>query len=356
MTRMKAKVIQVVAPGKLDVVEREIPQLHPEDLLVKIDMSGVCGTDIHEVYHPQPYSGSQRRYPAFIGHEPVGTIVEMGPNAPKTDSDGMPIGVGDRIIYVGIGRTGKRHIPSIGGAYAEYAYVGGDYTIYKVKESIPVETAVLAEPFENSLRIMGRAFQPGVPYSLNCMGPGKIVVIQGSGCLGILEVAVAKLCGAYKVVVIGAPENRLDMCRKFGADLVINFQKTTEVDRADIIKSLTPRGVGPDVVLEIAGAPEAFREAINLVCRGGTVVEAGHFTYRGTIEINPEILIRKDMQIFGHGAFSTNDFRNALRIFEAYADMFPFDKVVTHKFPLEQAMDAINLSREGGCVKAVIVP
>ena len=353
---MKAKVVVVTEPGKLDIIEREIPQLQPEDMIVKIDMSGVCGTDIHEVYDAQPYSGRQRNYPAFLGHEPVGTIVEMGDNAPKTDSDGTPIKVGDRIIYVGIGRTTRRHIPSVGGAFSEYAYVGGDYTIYKVLSSIPVETAVLAEPFENAIRAMGRAFQPGVPYSLNCMGPGKIVVIQGSGCIGILEIAVAKLCGAYKVIVIGAPKNRLDMCRQFGADLVINFQKTTEEERAQMIKSLTPRGIGPDVVMEIAGAPEAFREALNLVCHGGTVVEVGHFTYRGTIEINPEILVRKDLQVFGHGGFSTSDFRNALRLSEAYANLFPFDKIVTHKFPLEQTMDAIDLSREGGCVKAVIVP
>jgi len=353
---MKSKVVVVTEPGKLDIIEREIPQLQPEDMLVKIDMSGVCGTDIHEVYHPQPYSGSQRSYPAFLGHEPVGTIVEMGDKAPKTDSDGTPIKVGDRIIYVGIGRTTRRHIPSIGGAFAEYAYVGGDFTIYKVPPSIPMETAVLAEPFENGLRGLGRAFQPGLPYSLNCMGPGKIVVIQGSGCIGIMTVAAAKLCGAYKIIVIGAPENRLEMCRKFGADLTINFMETTEEERAEMIKSLTPRGVGPDIVMEIAGAPEAFREALNLVCRGGTVVEVGHFTYRGTIEINPEILIRKDMQIFGHGGFSLSDFRNALRLFEAYGDQFPFHQVVTDKFPLEQTMDAINLSREEGCVKAVIVP
>lgn len=353
---MKSKVVVVTEPGKLDIIEREIPQLQSEDLLVKIDMSGVCGTDIHEVYDAQPYSGQKRNYPASLGHEPVGTIVEMGDNAPKTDSDGTPIKVGDRIIYVSIGRTTRRPIPYIGGAFSEYAYVGGDYTIYKVPPSVPLETAVLAEPFENGLRGLGRAFQPGLPYSLNCMGPGKIVVIQGAGCIGIMTLAAAKLSGAYKVIVIGAPENRLGMCRQFGADLVINFMETTEEERSEMIKGLTPRGVGPDIVIEAAGAPKAFREALNLVCRGGTVVEVGHFTYRGTIEINPEILIRKDMQIFGHGGFSISDFRNALRLFEAYGDWLPFNQVVTHKFPLEQTMDAIEMSREEKCVKAVIVP
>jgi len=353
---MKSKVIVVTEPGKLDIIEREIPQLQSEDMLVKIDMSGVCGTDIHEVYSPQPYTGRQRSYPANLGHEPVGTIVEMGDKAPKTDSDGTPIKVGDRIAYVGIGRTTRRPIPSIGGAFSEYAYVGGDFTIYKVPPSIPVETAVLAEPLENGLRGLGRAFQPGLPYSLNCMGPGKIVVIQGSGCIGIMTLAAARISGAYKVIVVGAPENRLEMCRRFGAALVINFKETTEEERAEMIKGLTPRGVGPDIVIEAAGAPTAFREALDLVCRGGTVVEVGHFTYRGTIEINPELLIRKDMQIYGHGGFSLSDFRNALRLFEAYGDLLPFDQVVTHKFPLEQTMEAIEISREEKCIKAVIVP
>jgi L-iditol 2-dehydrogenase len=219
---------------------------------------------------------------------------------------------------------------------------------------MPTRIASLTEPLAGATRAVERAYLPGVPDREQGMGPGKTVLIQGSGPVGILMVAVAKIVGAAKVMVVGAPDNRLQLCRELGADLTINFMDTTPEQRAATIRAETPFGVGPDVVIEAAGAPSAFVEAIDLVRTAGIVIEHGHFTPRGTIPFDPTPIVLKDIQLYGNKGYYS--FNTAVRILESNWERVPFDKVVTHEFPLAQAQEAMEMARRQECMKAVFVP
>jgi L-iditol 2-dehydrogenase len=321
--------------------------------------------------------GVKRTYPYGIGHETVCAIAAMGANAPRQDANGAPLAVGDRIVYMGarcgecyycrvlnqeilcngrgIGRR-ERNVPRIGGGYADYVYVPGNAVIVRIPDTVSTKAAVLTEPLAGAARAIERAYIPGVPDRHQGMGPGKTVLIQGSGPVGILLVVLARIVGAYKVMVVGAPDNRLEVCKALGADLVLNFTRTSAEERAKAIRAMTPFDIGPDIVIEAAGAPSAFIEAIDVVRRGGTIVEHGHFTYRGTIPIDLTPIVLKDLQILGNTGYYSSGFDTAVRLLEANAGKIPFERVVTHEFPLSKAQEALEAARGQECVKAVLIP
>jgi len=254
-----------------------------------------------------------------------------------------------------IGRRARR-TPFIGGGYADYTYIRGDALMVRIPDSVPTRAAVLVEPLAGATRAIERAYIPGVPDRHQGMGPGKTVVVQGSGPVGALLVALARIVGAYKVMVIGAPENRLKICQELGVDLTLDFTRTSEEERAEIIRGQTPHGIGPDIVIEAAGALRAFIEAINLVRPGGTIVEHGHFTYRGTIPFDPMPIVRKDIVIIGNTGYYSSGFDTAVKILEANVGRVAFERIVTHEFPLAQAQEAVEAARREVALKAVLVP
>ena len=368
----KSRVVVCTSPGRVEIQEVALPEIMPSDILGKVEASGVCGTDVHWVFD----ENRGRTYPFDVGHEVVASIAEMGKDAPKQDINGNPLKEGDRIVAmwpscgecyackvmmqpmfcIGQGGLGRfaRQTPRIGGGYADYAYIRGDVQLVRIPDSVSTKAASLTEPLAGATRAIERAYLPGIPDREQGMGPGKIVVIQGSGPVGALMVAVAKISGAYKVIVIGAPDGRLELCKRVGADVTFNFMETTVEQRAEAIRALTPHCIGPDIVIEAAGAPAAFVEAIDLVRRGGIIVEHGHFTPRGTIPFDPVPIVLKDLQIYGNKGYYT--FNTAVKILEANADRVPFEDLVTHEFPLSQAQEALDAAHSQVAMKAVIVP
>jgi len=371
---VKTKAVVAVAQGKVEVREYPLEPLHPRDARAKVNMNAICGSDVHWLFDeekPQPH----------YGHEWVGTLVEIGAQFPGVDKYGQKLEVGDKVSVVGA-RCGKcyactvlrqpnlcmgwpkeyprpeRAFPRNYGGMAEYFTIVEGSEVFKVPGDMPDEVATLADPLAISLYAMERAYQPGVPSRGHGMGPGQIVCIQGAGAIGLMLVALSRLSGAYKTVVIGAPQMRLDMCERFGADKTINiFAVADPAQRAAMVREMTPFAVGPDVVFEAAGVPAAFAEGIDLVRRGGTYVEVGHFSHRGKVEIDPYELCRKNINLFGSWTTEPpSDRGKALRLFEEYADAFPWQEVVTHRFELEEAQAAFELAKRQECMRAVVVP
>ena len=370
----RSRVAQVTAPGKVEVVEVEVPEIHPEDMLIKVEMAGICGTDVYLVHNPRPFPWWEPRYPMPLGHEPVGRIAKMGSRAPRVDSLGQPVTEGDRVVYTYrtcgtcyactilhqpmfcFHNPPRREFPRIGAAFADYVYLPENTPIFRVPDDMPSEVAVLTEPFSGSLRSFQKAAGPGVSERYQGFGLGMNVVIQGSGTIGVLHTVAARLSGAHKVIVIGAPASRLEICKLFGADEVINFLETTEEERARLIKGMTPWGYGPDLVVEAAGAPAAFKEALDLVRRGGIILEFGHFTDHGTVPINPMLMVYKDVTIYGSNGYGPNAYAATIKVLDSYWRQVPFEKAVTHRFGLDQAADAVEIARKQECVKAVVIP
>ncbi len=375
--RGTSRIVQVVKPGHIEILERPIPPLDPRDLLARVELAGVCGTDVHLAFDAELNPERPPVYPFNLGHEAVSTIVEMGDEAPRTDVLGAPLGVGDRIVAFGP-RCGECYfcrvleqsvlcrkvlrgrrdpaVHEIGGTYADYLYIRGDAFIVRVPDGVSLQAAALVEPLAGATRAIERACMPGVPDHHQGLGPGKSVLVQGAGPIGALLTILARQAGAARVMVIGSPEHRLRRCRELGADLVLDFRETSAPERAQAIRALTPHGLGPDIVVEAAGAPAAFVEAMSLVRPGGTIVEHGHFTYRGTTPIDLTPIVLKDLQILGNLGYYNSGFATAVRVLEAQAARVPFESLITHTFPLAAAVEALETARREECMKAVVNP
>ncbi len=354
--RTKAAVL--VSLGRIETHEYGVPEVKPKDMLLQVEMSGICGTDVHMIYSRDPFPGTEHFYPQILGHETVGRILEMGKEARRLDATGLPLEIGDRVTLLSGHAEGVSDpvLRGWGRGWSTYRYVHGETArIYKLPREIPPEVGVLVEPMAVGVKAVERAIEPSGPNVLRGLGPGKSVVVQGSGPIGLMIAIMARLCGAYEIVVVGAPEARLEMCREFGADHTINIDEIkAPEERIAKVKGLIPDGA--DIVFEAAGVPAAFMEGIEMVKGGGVYVEVGHFTDRGTIPVNPYILCRKDINLYGSWGVGPYGFIRSRRIIEKYYRSMPLHKIVTHRFAIERAAEAVETARKGECMKAAIAP
>lgn len=168
--------------------------------------------------------------------------------------------------------------------------------------------------------------------------------------------AAAKAAGGYPVIGIEGVPLRMAMAKDFGVDVVIDMNEyPTPEARLEQVLGLTG-GLGADVVLEMAGVPSAFAEALQLVRQGGRVVEFGHFTDVGTVPINPQHIVNKEVDLLGVFAYQNSQIGTALNLLRNTHDRFPYERLITHRFPVEKAVDALRAGRDKACVKGMIVP
>lgn len=368
---VKAAILEDVR--KIKVVDYPEPKVEDNGILLKMELCGVCGTDMHL------YEGNMKiPFPVIPGHEWVGVIEEIGEKAKGYESRGHPLDVGDRITVVpGTNRycgecyfckfmphkpslcTGRKVMgvnqssdvyPHLVGGWAEKIYVNAEkYWVFKVPEEVTPEVAVLSEPMAVSSRALERAYAPGIPTVGEGFGFGQSVVVQGAGAIGLLAVASAKIAGAGNIISIDMVDERLKMAEDLGADHVIDMRQFTTVeDRVAEVKQLT-NNLGGDVVIEAVGFPAAFAEGIELTRRGGKFVEVGHYTNPGTVPVNPHTICNKDMDILGSWTYPPTQFGTVLELMRLAKDRIPLEKIVTHKFKVEDAQKSIDTlkAREG---------
>ncbi len=361
---VKAAILEDVR--KLKVVDYPEPKVEDNGILMKMELCGVCGTDMHL------YEGNMKiPFPVIPGHEWVGIIEEIGEKAKGYEVKGQPLDVGDRITVVpGTNRycgecyfcrfmphkptlcTGRKVMgvnmssaeePHLLGGWAEKIYVDAEkFWVYKVPEEVAPEVAVLSEPMAVSSRALERAYAPGMPTFGEGFGIGQSVVVQGAGAIGLLTIATAKLAGAGNIISVDMVDDRLAMAEKMGADHVIDMrQYTTSEDRVKEVQRLT-NGLGGDVVIEAVGAPVAFAEGIDMTRRGGKFVEVGHYTNPGSVPVNPHTICNKDMDILGSWTYPPTQFSTVLELMRLAIDRLPLDEIVTHKFKVEDVQVSID--------------
>ncbi len=366
-----------LGPEQLEIKDFPKPKIARDCALLKVTNCGVCGTD------PHIFSGHLKvPTPTILGHEFSGILEEMGPDFPKKDMLGKALKEGDAVtlgtslvcgecyycrfmphrnnlcencdIY-GITMTCDNP-PYLFGGYAEYVYLYPNTWVFKVPEGLTLEEAALADPMACATKTFERAFQPGLPSSWDGFGIGKSVVIQGLGTIGIMAAAAAKAAGAYPVIGIEGVPLRMEMAKKFGVDVIIDLAKfPTAEEKVQEVKKLT-NGIGPDVVLEMAGVPNVFAESIMLARPGGKVVEFGHFTDVGADAINPQHIVNKDLEIYGVFAYPNSQIATSLTLMQQTKDRFPYHELITHRFPVEKSVEALKAGRDRTCVKSMIVP
>jgi len=363
-------------PGKLSI-ERFPESPPPRDgAILHPTHCGVCGTD------PHMYSGHLAvPMPLVMGHEFSGILKGWGPDFPARDVYGQDLKPGDAVA---VGTTlscgtcyycrfvpqrenlcqnvniygitlGSEDAPHVRGAYSELMYLFPQTWLFKLPSNVSLKMAALSDPIACGTRALERAFGPGLPWAGEGMGLGKSVVVQGLGPIGIVTGAAARAMGASPVIGIDRIPMRMDMAKRFGFDEILSLEDLPDLeDRVAAVRSMT-RGLGADVVVEVVGLPMAFAESLRLVRRGGRIVEFGHFTDNGTMALNPQQIVNLDVDILGSYAYPNSQIGTSLAFLSRYADVYPFEDLVTHTFPVAQTEEAIHASRDKLCVKAMVV-
>ncbi|NMC14256.1 MAG: zinc-binding dehydrogenase [Chloroflexi bacterium] len=382
----KVKAVVMVAPGKVELQELPYPDhLEPGAVIVKMEMSGICGTDKHAYMGEVTlYGGTETEqdmvYPTVHGHENSGIVVEMNGTGSEIEYSGKDLKIGDRVTncpnvicgrcwycrnvhgypycaeHQGIGMTYySNQFPYIVGGWGEYMYLPPKAWIYKVPEYIPVEYACLVELFVVAA-LLDRAKEYGA-YGGKGFHFGDTVVIQGAGAIGMMMIAKARILGAGKIIALDPMDKKLDLSKEFGADIGINVSKYTNEELVQYIRDET-EGRGADVVVETVGRPEVIPVGLEMMRRGGTYMETGNFVDTGaTVELNVHRHIAaKNALIFGNTNHPHDGYYAALEMMWRYRHEYPFEKLITHRFRLDQAQEAIKKSFEEDALKVVFAP
>ena len=366
MQHAKASVLEKFnAP--LQLREWPLPEkVEPGAALVRTEMAGICGTDVHLWKGELPIS-----LPIILGHETVGRIDQLGAGL-QTDWTGQPLKVGDRVTWnssISCGRCyycaekrqptrcphrraygiGHRcdQSPHFLGGYAEFHYLQPGTTIFKLPDDLPTESMVGAGCA--LITAIHGVERTGLQWQ-------DAVVVQGAGPVGIAALAVAKSAGASQVIVIGGPKHRLEMAKRFGAGHLIDLDeaKTPEA-RITRVRELTG-GYGADAVLECVGAPPAVVEGMEMCRDGGKYLVLGHYCDAGAVAFNPHVITRKQLQVFGSWSSEPRHLKMAIEFLRQHRREFPFDSTVSHRFPLDQANEALATTARWQSAKSVIVP
>jgi len=332
--------------------------------LVKIDACSICGTDVHL------WQGSLSltvNLPVIIGHEMVGTLVELG-HGVEHDSVGNPLRLGDRVVYTHTAcgscffcttarmptlcsnrraymYENMEQEPRLLGGFSEYGYVLPQAGRLKVPENVPNELASLSSC---ALRSVMNAMS-----QLGDIEPWQVVVIQGLGPLGLLAIANAKVRGARKVIAIGAPDARLELARAFGADLCISIEHTSAQERLDIVQSQT-EGRGGDIVAEFTGVPAAFVEGLHLCRKGARYLIVGQLG-EGTTELAPSLIVKKNITVIGSFSGDARSYALALDFISTHLNDFPFERMITGRYKLDDVNVALERMKTMQEIKPVIL-
>jgi threonine dehydrogenase-like Zn-dependent dehydrogenase len=340
--------------GHFVIGEYPIPDPVPGAILARIELCGVCGTDIH-TWHAPPEAVFGLDYPISLGHEISAKVEALGGGV-STDSIGQPLAVGDRIgfipaihcgrcYYCRIAKTPEKctswitygtwgnadQEPHFTGGYSDYIYLHHPNT-FLLKSSTTAERTAFMEPMAVVVHSLLHAQ----------IEPGDTVVVQGSGPIGLLTIGACKIAGASRIIATGRRNRRrLDLAKGMGADLTIcQADMPSAKDRKEFVFDNSLNLVGADVVINTAGVAEAFKESLNFVRDSGTVVEVGNFVDSGTIEFNPcRDLLEKGIKIIG--SFD-NEAEHFVRSLPLIADeRIPLDSIITHRVPLGDVEKAL---------------
>ena len=370
----------LVAPGELELRRYPYPQqIEPGAVLLRMLASGICGTDKHTFRgETEQYAGTDHArttpFPIIQGHENVGVVEEIGAGGALA-SDGTPLRVGDRVVpapnwscgacasclrgfpyYLcrqlenyGNSLTSERP-PHLFGGWAEYLYLLPGTPIFRVPAELPLEVAVLTELFAvtHSLELAARLPRPAGFY------PGDAVAVVGVGPVGVVHAAKAALMGAARVIAVDRHSFRLDLAADVGAtDCILADEDGAET--AARIRALS--GGGVDVVVDATGVPETFLPCVDAVRDGGTLIEVGAFVDLGPVAFNPAVLCGRNLTLLGVGGEDARAYPGALALLARHHERVPFAHLVTHRFPLTEAVEAMQVALEANAtIKVVVEP
>jgi threonine dehydrogenase-like Zn-dependent dehydrogenase len=355
----------------LEIRELPVPErVEPGALLVKIEATTVCGSDLH--LWDGSLAGSQGMdLPVIPGHEMVGSIVAFGDGAER-DTFGEELGLGDRICFTHASCNNCRHCrlenqptlctdrryymftncerpPYLVGGFSEYCYVFPNSGRVRVPDDVKTE---LASAASCALRTVVHSFD-----RIGRIEPWQTVVIQGAGPLGLFATALADHSGAARIITIGAPDNRLEIAASFGATETLSVLELPEPDdRVRAVRDLLG-GDGADVVFEFSGARTAFTEGLGMIRAGGRYMVTGQIDGPGKeVPLRPGFVTRQQLTIMGTWSGHIAEYYKALQFVRSTGRRYDFSLIVPNRYRLDQATDALSRMRAQDDIKPVIQP
>lgn len=342
----KMKVAVMLGTGKMGFEERDIPKAKDDEVLVKLEYVGICGSDLH--YYETGAIGDYVVEPPFVlGHEPGGTVVEVGKNVKH-------LKVGDRIAlepgktcgHCEFCKTGRYNLcpdvvffatPPVDGVFQEYVAHEADLC-YKLPDNVSTLEGALIEP-------LAVGFHAAIQGDAHL---GQRAVVMGAGCIGLVSMMALKARGVSEVYVVDIMEKRLEKALELGAAGVINGAEEDVLER---VKELTD-GAGMDLVIETAGTEITTRQAIHMAKKGSNIVLVG-YSKSGEMTLPMSLVLDKELT-----------FKTVFRYRHIYpmaidavaAGKVNLKGIVTDVFGLDEVQKAMDYSvnNKADIVKAVI--
>lgn len=347
------RLIAFNGPGNsLEIRTERLEKLQPGEVLVKNEFTTICGSDLHT------YTGLRKEpCPVVLGHEIVGTIVEIGNQHNGLDFSGEKILPGDKVTWTifssdpssllareGIPQKGaglfkyghakiteKEHFH---GGLADYCILKAGTGILKLPKELPIQLAATVNcaiaTAAGSIRLASKI-------------KGKRVLIFGAGMLGITCAAMCREAGAEWVGMADLVPERLANSLHFGVDAIFDTASNTD-DLWMALRNISS-GKGADVVFDMSGSPEAMECGLESLGIGGKAVWIGAVFASRKVQVNPENLIRKLITIHGLHNYNFEDFVSGLEFIKRNWKRFPFESVVEKEFDFEDAEKAFEYAR-----------
>lgn len=352
----------------IKVEEYPIPPVGDNDILVKVEGCGVCGTDVHE-WNKDPFG----LIPVVLGHEGTGEIIALGKNI-KTDTQGNPVKVGDKIVTsVAVcndcamcrlhpelpnlceGSKIQGLLPDkaenhLQGWFASHMLIEKGATFFNVSD-MSLDQRILIELAAVAVHAVRRGTDTGL------MPLGASIAIQGCGPVGLMVIAVLKTRGYRNIIAIDGTPQRLEMAKRLGASHTLNFRdyKSLE-DKLAYVQSLT-HGLGVDFAFQCTGAPPAAAEVWKYIRRGGGLCEMGFFVNNGECSINPHFdICQKEITVVGSWTYGALEYPDTISFVKQCCEMgLPLTDLITHRFDLNHLNEAMetNVAQKG--IKVALV-
>ena len=342
----KMKVAVMLGIGKMGFEERDIPKAKDDEVLVKLEYVGICGSDMH--YYETGAIGDYVVEPPFVlGHEPGGTVVEVGKNVKHLKvGDRVALEPGKTCSHCEFCKTGRYNLcpdvvffatPPVDGVFQEYVAHKAELC-FKLPENVSTLEGALIEPLAVGFHA---AFQGDAHL-------GQRAVVMGAGCIGLVSMMALKARGVSEVYVVDIMEKRLEKALELGATGVMNGAKEDVLER---VKELTD-GAGMDLVIETAGTEITTRQAIHMAKKGSNIVLVG-YSKSGEMTLPMSLVLDKELT-----------FKTVFRYRHIYpmaidavaAGKVNLKGIVTDVFGLDEAQKAMDYSvnNKADIVKAVI--
>ncbi|MBS7614654.1 zinc-binding dehydrogenase [Candidatus Bathyarchaeota archaeon] len=344
---MKAVMKTGRGSGNVELRDIEVPKIKPDEVLVEVKFTGICGTDIH-IYHDLAFYTP----PVVLGHEYSGVIVEKG-----SDVDGFKIGdfvTSPATIPCGqclMCRTNRANrclgeekrilgAHKANGTFAKYVAVP-KMILHKIPKNLSLEEASVAELVACVVRAV---------FERVGVEPGDIVAVLGPGPMGLITVQVARVAGAKDIILTGvsADKERFSVAKEFGADLIIDVEKENPVE---VVKNLT-EGLGADVVFEASGSSAARKQAFEMVRRCGKVGLLG-LTGKPT-DINLDSVVEGELDVKGSWGTVWTSWKRTLNLLSS--GLIRISPLISAKLPLEKWQDGFKLMEERKALKVLLIP